>query len=59
MRRMEWHRQIPIARYGKAWRQGRKLFVAIFTGGQGDETAYRAVEIRFRGADGGVGRDNE
>lgn len=23
---MEWHRQIPIARYGKAWRQGRKLF---------------------------------
>ena len=22
---MEWHRQIPIARYGEAWRQGRKL----------------------------------
>jgi cytochrome P450 len=22
---MEWHWQIPIARYGEAWRQGRKL----------------------------------
>ena len=22
---MEWHWQIPIARYGDAWRQGRKL----------------------------------
>jgi hypothetical protein len=33
--------------------------VAIFTGGQGDKTAYRAIEIRFRGMDGGVGRDNE
>jgi cytochrome P450 len=25
MRRMEWHWQIPIARYGEAWRQGRRL----------------------------------
>jgi hypothetical protein len=31
----------------------------FFTGGQGDKMAYRAIWIRFRGADGGIGRDNK
>jgi cytochrome P450 len=28
MCRMDWHWQLPLARYGEAWRQGRKLLDA-------------------------------